>query len=809
MNRILLFLLAGLFLNTIQSQNATLKGVLMDGDYNEPLIGANVVLNTGNGASTNLEGEYSISTEPGTYTIDFKYVGYKTVTKSITLSVGEVKTINLTLNPSINQLDDVVVSASKYEQKLGEVPVSMAIIKPALIENKATRDAEAIIEQVPGVQVNENQISIRGGSGWSYGAGSRVLVMVDEMPMLAGDANDIKFSAIPMENIAQIEILKGASSVLYGSSALNGVINIRTKYPKEKPLTNITVSNGYYLPGYFNRALTASNGSDSIAERDQQTWWDGAQYYVQSNFTHLRKLGKNNELVVGGNFMQDQGYRKGSFENRYRLNGGLKHYSEKIDGLTYGLNVNTNFNDGSVFFIWANADSVLHALGGTDTATTTLSEYSSTRIMIDPYLTYLDTNGNKHNIRTRLFRSDNKNNTNQAATSNYYFAEYQFQKRWDNQLSLTTGLTFSFTDVISELYGDHTSNNIAGFLQLDKKWDKVTVTGGTRLEYYRIDSVFTEGKLFSIDKTLPFQPVFRLGATYNPMEYTFIRASYGQGYRFPSIAEKYISTFVGGLNIFPNANIQPEYGWSAEIGIKQGFKIKNFQGYLDLSGFLTQYTDMMEFMFGFYNLDGADITDAELAAVVQANGFGVLANYLGARSNNIQNANIPGFEASIVGQGDIGDFTISTLAGYTYINPTAIDPDSAYLATFSDPDSETLKYRNKHMAKIDFQVDYKKVAFGASIRYTSFMANVDKAFTEALPGVVIDGAPVEILPGYGPYRDARRTGDIVCDARLSFGVTKSSRLSLLMTNVFNREYSNRPANVLPPRTVICQYALKF
>ena len=226
MNRILLFLFIGLFVNTIFAQNATLKGVLMDGDYNEPLIGANIVLNTGIGASTNLDGEYTISTEPGTYTVDFKYVGYKTETKTISLSAGEVKTINLTLNPSINQLDDVVVSASKYEQKLGEVPVSMAIIKPALIENKATRDAESIIEQVPGVQVNENQISIRGGSGWSYGAGSRVLVMVDEMPMLAGDANDIKFSAIPMENIAQIEILKGASSVLYGSSALNGVINL-------------------------------------------------------------------------------------------------------------------------------------------------------------------------------------------------------------------------------------------------------------------------------------------------------------------------------------------------------------------------------------------------------------------------------------------------------------------------------------------------------------------------------------------------------------------------------------------------------
>ena len=160
-----------------------------------------------------------------------KYIGYQTQTKNIQLTDGETKEFSLTLMPESNQLDDVVISASKYEQKLGDVPVSMAVIKPALIENKATRDAQAIVEQVPGVQINENQVSIRG-SGWSYGAGSRVLVMVDGMPMLAGDANDIKWSAIPLENISQIEILKGASSVLYGSSALNGVINIRTQYQK-------------------------------------------------------------------------------------------------------------------------------------------------------------------------------------------------------------------------------------------------------------------------------------------------------------------------------------------------------------------------------------------------------------------------------------------------------------------------------------------------------------------------------------------------------------------------------------------------
>ena len=803
MNRTLLFILFSIFIMRSHSQDAVLKGVLMDGEFNDPMIGANVLLSNGKGAATGFDGKYSIKTEPGEFKVSFKYIGYKTINKTVVLKPGETKVINLTLHPSSNQLDDVVVSASKYEQKLGEVPVSMAIIKPALIENKAIRDAEAIIEQVPGVQVNENQISIRGGSGWSYGAGSRVMVLVDEMPMLAGDANDIKFSAIPMENIAQIEILKGASSVLYGSSALNGVINIRTKYPTEKPTTNITVSNGYYLPGYATQKSKDVNGNDTTLNREGQTWWDGdAQYYVQSNFTHLRKLGKHNDLVIGGNFMQDQGIKQGSYENRYRLNGGLKHYSKKHNGLSYGLNVNSNFNDGSIFFIWANGDSVLHAQGGIDTATTTLSEYSSTRFMIDPYLVYFDTNGNKHNIRTRVFRSDNKNNTNQAATANFYFAEYQYQKRWENKFTLTSGITSSYTDVISQLYDNHTSNNIAAFVQGDKKWDKITLSGGMRFEYYRIDSVSTKGRFFLFDDPIPIQPVFRIGATYNPFEYTFLRASYGQGYRFPSIAEKYISTFVGGLNVFPNNNIQPEYGWSAELGIKQGFKIKNFQGYLDVSAFLTQYEDMMEFMFGFYNSNGTDISYTELFQVIGGD-LSKITDYLGARSTNIQNANIPGMEISIVGQGDIGDITLNILTGYTYINPTAINPDSAYLSTFSDPESETLKYRNKHIAKIDFQLDYKKFAYGTSVRYSSFMDNVDDVFTRPIVGTI------EILPGYGPYRDARRTGDIVCDARLSYGVTKTSRLSVLMNNVFNREYSNRPGNVMPSRTIICQYTLKF
>ncbi|MEC7526998.1 MAG: TonB-dependent receptor plug domain-containing protein, partial [Bacteroidota bacterium] len=279
-------------------KTATVRGVIYDGEEaGEPLIGSNVILNNGDGAATDFNGAYSFNAKPGSYTITVKYIGYQTQTKNIRLSAGETKEFSLTLMPESNQLDDVVISASKYEQKLGDVPVSMAVIKPALIENKATRDAQAIVEQVPGVQINENQVSIRGGSGWSYGAGSRVLVMVDGMPMLAGDANDVKWSAIPLENISQIEILKGASSVLYGSSALNGVINIRTQYPKDKPVTKVNISNGFYNNGYASRMGTSLISGDSVLDqRSDQTWWDSPRGYVQGNFTHLRKLSENDEL---------------------------------------------------------------------------------------------------------------------------------------------------------------------------------------------------------------------------------------------------------------------------------------------------------------------------------------------------------------------------------------------------------------------------------------------------------------------------------------------------------------------------------
>lgn len=788
MSKFLLLFFTTLTFSIGYCQTFIVSGIVTDLKTNETLIGVNVIAGD-KGTITDLDGKYQLTLAEGSHTISFTFVGYETVTKKITLSKN--LELNIKLEEASNTLDDVVISAGKFEQKLGDVPVSMAVIKPTLIQNKATVTCESIIDQVPGVQVLENQVSIRGGSGFSYGSGSRVLLMIDDMPMLAGDAGDIKWSSLPIENVAQIEVIKGASSVLYGSSALNGVINIRTAYPKDVPETKINYSSGVYMPGFGQQKGRDIEGHDTIFDRTNQQWWNGTQYYTTGNFLHSRKINNNFDLVVGGNFYTNEGYRLGADEHRFRFNANTRWRSKKIKGLSYGINGNRNQEKGNLFFLWQNADSVLVPQGLTDTATTTLSQYYTTRTNLDPFIVYFDTSGNKHSLRGRLYNTSNRNNTNQNSFANVAYGEYQFQKHFKNELTFTTGITGTVTEVKSQLYGDHSSRNFAVFAQADKKWRRFNFTGGLRMENYKIDTVSTRVKPSFLKDTIPVKPVFRLGTTYRVLEETYLRASYGEGYRFPSIAEKFITTKVGGLTLFPNQNVQPETGWSAEVGVKQGFKIGNFKGYLDIAGFVTEYNNMMEFAFGVYDSTGNPWN--------YDNGFPSFANF-GFQSRNVENARISGGEISVAGQGKIKQIGIGILAGYTYIDPRSLNTDSLYQTTFSDS-SAVLKYRNKHTAKLDIEFSYKKFAFGVSNRYNSFTENIDAIFTGPLGNL--------LLPGYPAYRNIRRIGDYVVDARFSYQATKNGKIAVLMNNVLNREYSNRPGNVMPPRTLIFQMSFNF
>ena len=190
--------------------------------------------------------------------------------------------------------------------------------------------------------------------------------------------------------------------------------------------------------------------------------------------------------------------------------------------------------------------------------------------------------------------------------------------------------------------------------------------------------------------SIPVNAIFRMGLHYKLNPSSHLRASFGQGVRFPSIAERFISTSVGGLTIFKNPNLRPEKGWSSEIGWKQIVKIGNsWKGFFDVAAFINEYSNMTEFTFGIYNpltgesLSSNGILDTETYNELLAQGI-VLSQLVGFRATNAEKARITGLELSFNSQGKIGNVELTTLMGYTYMNPISLNKNPFYRLTFSD-----------------------------------------------------------------------------------------------------------------------------
>lgn len=819
----LIFLCAVLFkFHTISlAQTGTLKGIVSDAKTKETIIGANITLKSDSkvGATTDINGKYDLQLPIGKQDVVFSYVGMESDTITLTIKENQITTFSLEMSVASQQLGLVVVSAGKFEQDYGEVTVSMEVIKPDLVENKNTKSIQTALEAAPGLVILDSEPQIRGGSGFNFGVGTRVGVYIDDLPISIGDVGKPEWSFIPVENIEQIEVVKGASSVLYGSSALNGVINIRTAYPKNQPLTNVNVFTGFY---------------STPATKDAK-WWDGAANFSGMNFFHSRKIGQL-DFVIGGNALYDHNYigppilenaADSSLQNytitesdvadkKGRINFNLRYRSKKVEGLSVGINGNFMMSHTNFSLVW---DTVGPGIYSAYPATMTVQDMFL--FYVDPFITYYSPKGYRHSLKTRINHTDNDNGNNQSNRSTVFFGDYQFQRAWESLdgLNITVGLTGSYIDSWSEIYiangnnnGLNNSKNVAGYMQIDKKFwkDVVNFSGGVRYEFFQIN-----------EQEFVTKPVIRGGVSLKAAKETYFRTSYGQGYRFPTIAEKYIQTGAGGLGVFPNQTLKPETSWNFEMGIKQGFKIGKFFGYLDIAGFWQEYQNAMEYVFAQW----------KPSAGLASNGF---------RFMNTADIQVRGIDVSILGRGQFTkDFGMNVLAGYTYTTPKNLQPDYVfgtdsvdsdntlpgiqgrpltYNNTSIDTTNDVLKYRFKHIAKIDIEFSYKKFALGYSCRYYSYVKNIDKTFY-ALDALVLKTG----LPGYrgdiyqpasGPGQpdniiigDNKR-GNIVMDVRLSYQITPNHKIAVISNNFLNREYSLRPLKIEAPRTISIQYTLK-
>ena len=146
-----------------------ISGQVIEKGSNEPLIGATVQLD-GSGTATDLDGRYVLENiEAGTYLLEINYVGMKSYSEPI--EIGEDQNsleLDVVLVRDNLLLSEATVTSSKFEKPLGELTVSLEVVKPQFIEENNAGAIDEILDRLPGVQILDGQPSIRGGSGFSY-----------------------------------------------------------------------------------------------------------------------------------------------------------------------------------------------------------------------------------------------------------------------------------------------------------------------------------------------------------------------------------------------------------------------------------------------------------------------------------------------------------------------------------------------------------------------------------------------------------------------------------------------------------------
>jgi outer membrane receptor protein involved in Fe transport len=781
MKRTFLFVFS-LFLYTsiLIAQESIISGHVLDAKTGIPLSFASVKINHLNATKVDSLGFFKIKVEAGKYKITISKIGYASLFQTVNIGFEESLNLNFYLESFTNQLNTLVISSSKQEKLLAKETVSIVSIDQHLISSTNANNLSEILNKVPGVSVIEGQAIIRGGVGWSYNVGSRVMVMLDGMPLMGPDVGDVQWDFLPIEAAENIEVLKGPSSVLYGSSATSGTVTLNTGWPTIKPETKIQT-----YQGIMNNPRTKEG-----------IWWEQTSQPFTSGafFSHKQKFGQF-DLVASGNVDMQRSFIQQNDSYRARFYVKTRYRFEKIKGLQVGLSVNTMFKKAGHFFLWGGGDTGYYKPWQGSTGQDFYRIWS-----VDPYITYTKPNDYTLTLRlqhyniTRFVDTTQYTNNLNNAIANTQALDMNLQKFWFKGFTTTSGAYFSRIWAAGNVYpGDHSGYSAAAFTQADYQYKKFHFDAGLRYEF---------NALGAIQETV--RPLFRAGINYQPKQKTFFRLNYGEGYRFPTIAERYVQDNLKSLSVYPNPDLKSETGWYTEIGLKQGFSVgKNFNASIDFAFFWQEYHNLIEFHFAQWDSNTYSIDTIPPYLHYH------IASPAGFKAVNIDFSRTAGAEFTLEGSGKIGELGIRTLCGYTYIYPVDLNADpslqnfgnymNGFFRTFNDfnstDKSTTLAYRNRKLVKTDIEFFYKKFMFGYSANYYSSFDKVD--------------ARLDLIIGYSDFLNAHNNGDLVQSVRFGYDISQNVTAAFLINNLDNVEYSIRPARMEPPRTFNLQFKMRF
>ncbi len=602
--------------SAIQAQNrGAITGRVVEEQTGEPLLGVNVLLmGTKLGAVTKAEGVFTIPNLPvGTYRLRTSMVGYRTQQKQVVVEGGKTTELTIRLKQTVIESGEVVVTASKRRQSIEDSPTSVGVLSSRDLAQKNEVYLDQALEHATGVHFIGSQINIRGSSGFNYGAGSRVLLLIDGVPVMPGDSGDIKWDIIPTSQIERVEIVRGAGSALYGSSAMGGVVNVITKNATSKPLTHIRLSGGLYDKPHFK----------------EWQWTDRLRHFNDLDVDHSRRIGKGQFMVSAGQHYST-GYRQNGFYRRY--NGAAK-WQRPLTANT-NLTISSQFEEGKsgTGLMWRSQRYALQvppeAVGDyVHSGKFGLAAFH--QWAIDEHFA----------LKTRLsyfhnFWRDHFHDSRNTSISNKYGLEIQGDYQFSNRSSFTFGVEECWDHVNSMLVGRHDQHMLSTYAQYEQKvLATLSFTAGVRFDFSHDDTTGYDDSELSP----------KLGMVWHARPWLSLRASSGKGFRVASMSERFPNAVYSGLRLQPNPLLKSETAWSHELGCN--LRLLPIV-VLDMAGFWCDYWNLIE-------------------PVADANNVIRFTNYVRAR--------ISGAEANL--QMHLGIKGLNLQTGYTYLDPRDLDLD--------------------------------------------------------------------------------------------------------------------------------------
>jgi outer membrane receptor for ferrienterochelin and colicins len=541
------------------SQSYKINGTVIDSSGN-PLIGVNIFLiGQEKGAASDVKGDYTIGNiRSGNYKIEFSSIGYETYTQEVSVGNSSVR-VNAVLHEKPVETKQIIVTAGKHEQNISDLPVSAEVIPSKDLAERNISNLRYALEYAPGVNMVEDQVSIRGSSGYSRGAGTRVLLALDGIPFYTGDTGEIIWEIIPVTEIHRVEIIKGAASSLYGSSAIGGVINIITKDITKKPFT--------YFKSYI--------GSYDKPSFDKWDWAGEYRFFNGLTFSHSNTIG-NFGFTLSLTRLEDSGYKQSGFFKRYVGYFKGKYIFSPFSDLTFFAN-SINQRSGN-FIYWKDINHPL-VPPDADQGQRTMSN----RYMFGLIYKNIFSDDFSINIRSSYYNTNwsDQTTSHNSSTTNLYRTEIQINNKLSESFVLTSGIEGTASDINSNIFGKPTANGFGTYSQADFKFNfPLSLSAGIR---YDIDKIKT---LKTFDAVSP-----KFGLNYKLSDKIIFRSSLGTGFRAPSLAEAFTSTTASGIIVRPNPNIKPEHNFTFEIGSNYQI-MQNIN--IDAALFNNEYYDFIE-----------------------------------------------------------------------------------------------------------------------------------------------------------------------------------------------------------------------